>query len=194
MSKKAAGKKEPELDEHGLVVHKYTSQVLVVVPPSEYAETTLRYARSALFNVHVGTRCVSTDDQSMLRGEMQDELQADERLSASTRMDSYVGVIFCGGPGAHALADNPDVLRLAHEASAQGKLIAAWGQSVAVLARAGIVRKKRVTGDPSLRPMLEAAGARFTGAQLEVNGKLVTALDDAAGLRFGKALVQIVRI
>ncbi len=194
MSKKAAGKKEPELDEHGLVVHKYTSQVLVVVPPTEYAETTLRYARSALFNVHVGTRCVSTDDQSMLRGELQDELQADERLSASTGMDSYVGVIFCGGPGAPALADNPDVLRLAREADAQGKLIAAWGQSVAVLARAGIVRKKRVTGDPSLRPMLEAAGARFTGAQLEVNGKLVTALDDAAGFRFGKALVQIVRI
>ena len=53
------GKKEAdpdaELDENGLVVHQYTAMVLVCVPSKGYAETTLRYARSALYNVHVGT-------------------------------------------------------------------------------------------------------------------------------------------
>jgi protease I len=103
-------------------------------------------------------------------------------------------LILCGGPGSLALADDPDAVRLAREASAQDKLIGAWGHSVAVLARAGLVRKKRVTGDRSLQRLLEDAGARYTGAQVERDGKIVTALDDAAGFRFGKALVQIVKI
>jgi len=68
MSKKN-GDPKSEVDEYGLVVHKYTSTVLVVVPPSGYAETTLRYARSSLFNVHVGTRVVSSQDGAVLRGE-----------------------------------------------------------------------------------------------------------------------------
>ncbi len=193
MSKKQSGAKQPELDEHGLVVQKYATQVLVVVPPRDYAETTLRYARSALFNVHVGTLVVSSDYDSMLKGELQDEFQVDGRISEAT-LAPHAGLIVCGGAGALELAQDPEVLRLTREAHEQKKLIGAWGLSVAVLAHAGVIKRKRVTGDPSLRTLLAEAGARYTGAQLERDGKLVTALDDAAGFRFGKALVQVVKI
>jgi protease I len=192
MSKKDAAPKT-EVDEHGLVVHKYTSTVLVVVPPSGYAETTLRYARSSLFNVHVGTRVVSSQDGAVLRGELQDEFQVDGSLAQET-MNTHSGLILCGGTGAAWLAEQPDVLRLVREAHDEDKLIGAWGLAVLALARAGVLRKRRVTGERSLRAELEAAGARYTGAQIEVHGKLVTGLDDASGFRFGKALVQIVRI
>lgn len=192
MSKKEAAAK-PEVDEHGLVVHKYVSTCLVVVPPSDYSETTLRYARSALFNVHVGTRLVSSQDGAVLRGELQDEFQVDGALSGES-MAAYSGLILCGGAGALWLADQADVLRLAREADGSGKLIGAWGLSVAALARAGVLRRKRVTGDRSLRAEIEAAGARYTGTQVEVDGRFVTGLDDASGFRFGKALVQLVRI
>ena len=193
MAKKESSPAEPDVDEHGLVVHRYVSTVLVVVPARDYAETTLRYARSALFNVHVGTRSVSTADEDLIPGELQDEFQVDGRLQDET-MELYSGVIFCGGPGALELAQDADAQRLAREALEQDKLLAAWGHASAVLGRSGVAKKKRVTGDPSLRELLEAAGARYTGRQLERDGKLVTALDDAAGLRFGKALVQVVGI
>jgi putative intracellular protease/amidase len=192
MSKKEAAPKQ-ELDEHGLVVHKYVSLVLVVVPPSGYSETTLRYARSALFNVHVGTRVVSSQEGALLRGELQDEFEVDGSL-AQEALDPYSGLILCGGVGEAWVADQADVLRLAREARQQDKLIGAFGLSVGALAKADVVRKKRVTGDRSLRAMLEAAGARYTGTQVEIDGKLVTGLDDASGFRFGKALVQVVRI
>ena len=94
-------------------------------------------ASAALFNVHVGTRCVSTDDQAMSLGELQDELQADEPLSPATVLAPYSGLILCGGPGVAEFLDHPDVLRLTREADAQDKLLAAWGSSVAVLAKAG---------------------------------------------------------
>ncbi len=186
-------KKEPETDEHGLVVHKYVSTVLVVLPDGGYAETTMRYARSALHNVHVGTRVVAPSDTRLLRGELQDELQPDGLLRDAS-MGDYSGALFCGGPGALGLAADPDAQRLAREASAQGKLVAAWGEAVLVLGRAGVVKGKRVTGHPSLRALLREAGARYTGHQLERDGNLVTAYDDAVGLRFGKTLVQLVRI
>ncbi len=191
MSKKEAPKQET--DEHGLVVHRYASRVLVVVPPRDYAETTLRYARSALFNVHVGTQVVSSDEHSLLRGELQDEFQVDGILE-HTSMDPFSGLLLCGGAGAPWLAEQEDVLRLVRAAHEQDKLLAAWGLAVAALARADVVRRRRVTGDPSLREALERSGARYTGRQVERDGKLVTALDDAAGFRFGKALVQVVRI
>ena len=193
MAEKEAATEGAELDEHGLVIHRYDSMVLVVVPAGGYAETTLRYARSALFNVHVGTRCVSTNDEDMLPGALQDELQADGKISEA-RMGDYAGILLVGGPGALEMAENSDARRLVAEAHEQGKLIGAWGESVALLAAAGVVKKKRVTGDPKARAALEAAGARYTGTQLERDGQLVTAYDDAAGFRFAKALVQRVAI
>ena len=194
MSEKEAEAKDETLDEDGLVIHTYASTVLVVVPSAGYAETTMRYARSALYNVHVGTHAVATDDESLLRGELQDEFQADSKLDMTVTMDRFSGVIFCDGPAVADLADNPDALRLAREAAESGKLIAAWGRSVGVLARAGVVRKKRITGDASVREAVVAAGGRYTGTQVQRDGTIVTAIDDAAGFRFGKTLVQVVGI
>lgn len=192
MSKNEAAPKQ-QLDELGLVVHTYVSTVLVVVPPSGYAETTLRYARSALFNVHVGTRVVSSQDGAFLRGELQDEFQVDGSLAEET-IDPYSGLILCGGVGAGWLAEQPDVLRLTRAARQQDKLIGAFGLAVGALGRADVVRGRRVTGERQLRTQLESAGARYTGTQIERDGKLVTGLDDASGFRFAKALVQVVSI
>jgi len=190
---KSAAKEDQELDEDGLVVQHFVSTVLVVVPPERYSETTLRYSRSALHNIHVGTKVVSTVEEDLIHGALQDELQPDGLLSAAS-IDEHAGVLFCGGPGALDLATNPDALRLAREACEQKKLIAAWGESVLIPARAGILSGRKVTADPEIAGELQSAGAKYLGHQIVIDGTLVTALDDAAGLRFGKAIVQLVRI
>ena len=192
MSKSAANE-DQELDEHGLVVHTYVSTVLVVVPSERYAETTLRYARSALYNVHVGTHTVSTVEDRILHGELQDELQADGLLKDAS-LDDHSGILFCGGPGALELAQDPDAQRLAREAFAQDKLVGAWGEAVLILGRAGVLKKRKVTADRLLAKELAGAGAKVVSHQVVVDKKLVTSIDDSAGLRFGKALVQLVRI
>jgi putative intracellular protease/amidase len=193
MSKKNEAASGAELDADGLVVQKYKSVVLLVVPPSEYGEECLRYARSSLYNVHVGTRSVSTNAGELIKGRHQDEFMVDEALEGVS-LEAYSGVIFVGGEGAAKLADNPDALRLAREAAQSRKLLAAWGRSVEILARAGVVKGKRVTGDAQLRALVEKAGGKFSTRQVEVDGQLVTGLDEAAGMRFGKALAAIVGI
>src|SRR5262245_27838058 len=136
MSKPEAKPGAAEVDADGLVVQKYRSMVLVVVPPTEFGDESLRYARSSLYNVHVGTWAVSTEDRELIKGRHQDEFVADGKL-ADASMDKYSGVIFVGGEGARALFDQPDALRLAREAAQAKKMIGAWGHATEILARAG---------------------------------------------------------
>jgi protease I len=184
---------EAAVDEHGLKIQRYVSMVLVVVPERGYAETTLRYARSALYNVHVGTRSVSTTAEGLIQGLMQDEFQVDGKLEEET-MDAYSGLVLVGGPGALELAENAAAQRLAREAAAAGKMIAAWGQSPLILARAGVIKGRKLTGDAALRDAIRAAGGKYTGVQVQRDDNLVTAFDDAAGLRMAREMIQIVGI
>ena len=191
--KHTSGHAEPEKDADGLVVQKYDSIVLVVVPPSDYAEQTLRHARSSLYNVRVGSFSVSTNHVDLIKGRLQDEFMVDDDVAKAT-MEPYSGVIFVGGEGALALAENEHALRLAREAAAGKKMIGAWGHATAILARAGILKGRRVTGAPEIADQVAQAGGKYTGRQLERDGDLVTALDEAVGIRFGKTLAQIVGI
>ena len=184
---------DAELDADGLVIQTYRSMVLVVVPPSEFGDEMLRYARSSLHNVHVGTRVVSTREDEPLQGRLQDNFLVEGTLAAE-RMTAYSGVVFVGGEGALALAQDPEALRLAREAAQGGKLIGAWGHGVAILAAAGVLKGRRVTAHPAVRDALKHAGAKVSSRQLEVDGALVTATDESAGMRFGKALAAIVGI
>jgi protease I len=184
---------EAAVDEHGLKIQRYVSMVLVVVPEKDYAETTLRYARSALYNVHVGTRSVSTAAERLIQGLMQDEFQVDGRLEEET-MEPYSGLVLVGGPGAVQLAGNADVLRLVRAAAEGKKMIAAWGHSTLILARAGAAKGRKVTGDPSIRDDVRAGGGKYTGVQVQRDDNLVTAYDDAAGLRMAREMIQIVGI
>ena len=194
MAEEKTGTEDGEdLDADGLVVQQYIAKVLIVLPPSDYAEQTLRHARSSLYNVHVGTTSVSTETDELIQGRLQDEFLVDGSIQ-DAKMEDYAGVIFVGGEGALALADDPDALRLAREAAEAGKLIGAWDHSVAILAAAGVVKGKRVTGSQDVKARVLAAKGRFTGRQLERDGTIVTAADEAVGIRFGKALAEVVGI
>lgn len=189
----AEKEKEAAVDELGLQIQRYVSMVLVIVPASGYAETTFRYVRSALYNVHVGTRSVSPVDERLIKGVLQDEFQVDGNVAGET-MEAYSGLVLVGGPGATELAGESEVLRLVREAASADKMLAAWGHSTAILARAGVVKGRKVTGDPAIRDDVRAAGGKYTGVQVQRDGNLVTAFDDAAGLRMGRELIQIVGI
>lgn len=181
------------VDADGIQIQSYTAMVLVVVPPTDFDEQTLRQARSSLYNVHVGTYSVSSETEELVTGRLQDEFLTDGALK-DAKLEEYAGVVFVGGEGAAALADDPDAVRLAREAAEADKLIGAWGHSVAVLAKAGVIKGKKVTGDPDVADLVKQAGGKFTGRQIERAGKIATSQDAAVALRFGKLLAQIVAI
>ena len=180
------------LDEDGLVIQTYLSCVLVIVPATGFGEQALRFARSSLANVHVGTRSVSSQYDEEVMGRLQDGFMVDERLAGQS-MENYSGLLICGGES-DELASDADVLRLVKAASLAGKLIASYGNGLGALAAAGVLKGVRVTGSSSCSDAARQAGASYSGRQVEVSGHVVTALDESSGMRFGKALAQIVAI
>ena len=184
---------EQQLDEDGLVVQQYMSQVLLVLPPEGFGDQILRYARSCLYNVHVGSVSVAVDPETEVKGRLQDEFLVDQGL-AGQDMSDYSGILIAGNDGESPLANESALLDLVRAADKDGKLIAAWGSAVAVLARAGVLKGRKVTGSPNVRDEVIQAKGKYSGRQTEVCGHIVTALDEGAGMRFGQALAEYVRI
>ena len=184
---------EKPLDDDGIEIIDYLSTVLVVFPPEQFDEQVMRCVRSSLAVVHISTRSVSTEFDEMVRGRLQDEFLV-EGVLAGESMDGYTGVVFVGGEGAKALCSDQDAIRLAKEAKAAGKMIAAWGEAVGVLASASVVKGVKVTSLPELAEDLKRAGAKVGTRQVESSGVIVTGYDSTVGMRFGKEIAQIVSV
>lgn len=184
---------EQELDDDGLIVQKYQAKVLVVMPPEGFGDQILRYARSSLYNVHVGSTSVAADPDEEVKGRLQDVFIVDEPLDGQS-MDAYTGILIVGSEGDSPLADDARVLDLIRAADRDGKLIATWGNGLAALARAGVVSGRKVTGAAACKEEAVRAGAKFSGREVMTAGHVVTARDEGAGMRFGQALADVVRI
>ncbi len=184
---------DENLDQDGLVIQEFEHRVLVVVPPEGYREETMRYARSSLLGVHVGTTSVSTQSDEAIMGAYQDEFLVDGPLAGASMKD-FAGVIFVDGGADSSIYSDAAAIQLAKDADADGKLIAAWGHSVEILVRAGVVKRRKITGAAHLRAEVGQAGGKFTGVECERDGHIVTARDDSAGFRLGKAMVQVIAL
>lgn len=111
-------------------------------------------------------------------------------------LGSWDAFVCLGGEGSVKFAENSQVVGLVRSAHQTGKLVAGIGAGSLLLAKAGLLSGRRVTGEPGVKSALEAAGAKFTGAQVEpqwLHGnphKIVTAADSGASHRFGQRIVR----
>ncbi len=101
----------------------------------------------------------------------------------------YDGVVFIGGPGARLLFENRDAHRVAQALNRQHRLVAAICIAPSILARAGLLKGKRVTSYPSETFALSAAGAIISAEDVVTDGNLVTASGPMHAKRFGSRLV-----
>jgi protease I len=84
-------------------------------------------------------------------------------------------LVIPGGPSADVLSNDPKVLELVRTLHKEDKIIAAVGRGVRVLAAAGILDGRFVTGAPEVAAEVSEAGGRFVDMPLRVDGKLITA-------------------
>lgn len=114
---------------------------------------------------------------------------SDITLAAASASD-YDAVVFIGGGGAQVLFNNPDAQKLAKDAEAQEKVIGAICIAPAIVANAGVLKGKKVTSFPSVKMILAAGGAEYTGKAVEVDGKVITANGPEAATEFGEAVLK----
>lgn len=106
---------------------------------------------------------------------------------------AYDALALVGGPGALEHLDNPKVHALFKKAAELGKLLGAICISPVVLAHAGLLKGRTVTGFPDGADEIRKAGANYTGSELEIDGRLITASGPVPAKKYGQALAEALK-
>lgn len=142
----------------------------------EYGQTRQALERS-------GIAIVVAAPSKPVQGHRRTDVQPDTTLRDAHAAD-YDAVVFIGG---YAVGfDDPEGIRLAQEAVAKNKVLAAICSAPGLLARAGVLQGKRATSSEST--MLKNAGAINTNRAVERDGLIITANGPAASSQFGEAI------
>jgi len=110
----------------------------------------------------------------------------------------FDAIIFIGGPGCLKYLDNEDSYRVAKETVSQRKLLAAICISPVILAKAGVLERKKATVwssimDKSAIKTLEEKGAIYQAKDVVADGHILTANGPAAASKFGEAIIDLLK-
>jgi len=100
---------------------------------------------------------------------------APDLLVSAADMKDYDALVLVGGGGAEQYFDDPAVRKLVHQADSQQKVIAAICVAPVILARSGVLKGKKATVWYSDGDEITRAGGKYTGANVEKDGNIITA-------------------
>ncbi len=112
----------------------------------------------------------------------------------------YDAIVFIGGSGTRALRDDSRAVEIAKMAKELNKTIGAICWSPTILAKAGILEGREATvwlgNDPeygmSTKAVIERFGARYMGAGVVSDGKIVTADGPTNAEKYAKAIWELI--
>lgn len=102
-------------------------------------------------------------------------------------------LIFVGGGGSSQYFEDKIAHRLAKQVYEQDKIVGAICIAPVILAKAGLLKGKKATVFPDGANELTNNGAVYTGALVEVDGKIVTGSGPEAAEAFGNQLVSMLK-
>jgi protease I len=169
-----------------------TDKVLFIIAPNNFRDEELRDSKQVLekggYTVEIAS--ASRDEcKGMLGMRIKPDLTLQE---VPAKLDEYKAVVFIGGGGAQAYFDDPSALSIAREAYERGKIVAAICIAPVILANAGVLEGKKATvWDGEFVDKLESKGATYTGEDVTIDGKIVTANGPGAAKGFGGAILTL---
>ncbi|MBI2471858.1 MAG: DJ-1/PfpI family protein [Planctomycetes bacterium] len=111
-------------------------------------------------------------------------------LFTNINVTDYDAVIFVGGSGASEYWDNPTAHKIANDANNARKIVGAICIAPVTLANAGLLANKKATTYSSTVNDIKSAGAKYSGADVERDGNIITASGPAVAQKFGEAIVK----
>lgn len=161
-------------------------KVLMVVAPHRFQDEEYEITRKVLESRGVQVK-VASISAGECRGSGGLSVRATEKLEDVKYYD-FDAIVFVGGDGARPLAEHEKAQKLAKDA--EYKVLGAIGTGTGILASGGVMKGKRVTGDPGTAAAVRAKEGTFTAQPIEVDNKLVTARDQRYAEYFGNGLLE----
>jgi protease I len=128
---------------------------------------------------------VAAPSPDVVKGHEGAEVQPDVLLG-DVRVGDYDAVVFVGGYGYEV--DDPEGQRLAREAVAESKVVAAICIAPITLAKADVVEGKRVTASMQWNVLEEAGAIVVTDTSVVRDGLIITANGPGGARKFGEAI------
>lgn len=166
-------------------------KVLMIIAQEGFRDEEFFEPRDILIKNGIEVK-VASQEMKMAHGKLGGSVMPDLTVSDAD-VDDFEAVIFVGGPGAAVYLDDPIAHKLAKDFYAAGKIVAAICMAPSILANAGLLENKKATAFPNEKANLKAHGANFTGAMVEVDGKIVTACGPEAAKEFGEKIVELLK-
>lgn len=124
--------------------------------------------------IELGVRVdVATPSGSAFMGKHGLGLKSSRRL-ADVRAGDYQLLYIPGGKAPAELKKNKDALRIVKQCVENGIPIAAFCHGPQVLAAAGVIKGRNITGWPKIQDEIEEAGANYVNDETVVDGQFIT--------------------
>ncbi len=146
-------------------------KVLFVVAQEGFQEWEYGTPRKILESAGVKVEVASLDSGAAIGAE--GLLARVEHRAMNINVKDFDAVIFIGGGGMVPLVKEKDFTNLAKEFFDAGKIVAAICIAPCILANAGILKDKKATVCDGAEKILKNAGADYTGADVETDGKIL---------------------
>ncbi len=167
-------------------VHK---RVLMIIAHNNFRDEELFVTKRVLSSCGAEVEVVS-NERGVAKGMLGGTYQVDKRYD-EVNWDQFQAVVLVGGSGATVFWEDNLLQALLKRAYERGKIVAAICLSPITLARAGILRGRKATCWNSVGRMLSRYGALYTGNDVEVSGRIVTAAGPFAAESFGRAICRL---
>lgn len=132
---------------------------------------------------------VASSSLDEAKGMLGGRAQPDVVLSDVDPSDFHA-IIFVGGVGAKQYWDDDTAHDLARREYEQGRIVAAICLAPVILANAGLLDGKKATVWKTEAGRLRAQGADYTGAAVEVDGRIITGNGPEAAAEFAAAIAE----
>lgn len=164
-------------------------KVIFIVAQADFRDEELLESRAVLEKHHIATQ-VAAKTRLKAVGKLGTEITPDLALP-EIEAKNFDAVVFVGGQGARQYFDDDDALKVARAFHAARKILAGICLGPSILANAGVLIGKTVTGFSTEEENLKNKGADYTGMSVEVDGNVVTAKDPTAAREFGEKLAFV---
>jgi protease I len=162
--------------------------ILMVIAPSDFRDEEL-FVPKEFFEKTGAEVVIASEKKGTAKGMLGGTTPIGLSISEVVISD-YDAVVFVGGSGieSHKLYENEAYLKLATDANSSGKIIGAICLGPMVPAAAGILSGKNATVFESGAAYITGKGAKYTGAVVTRDGRIVTGEGPHAAEEFARTV------